>query len=344
MLAVVKEGTKLHVPISKEVWKQLQKTFRKAIAGESLPMLHLFVNQDRRLVIAYRDRLLTVRHELSETTIGSLPMTMVNARQFLDCTKNASYTLELDLKPKKLHVRTGIISVELQAMESDYYTVSTNEKFIHTFDVGELEKFGKPLLKVVQKQSARNYGSVVNISCDDNGMVSLCGTDGFRLHCYSSRLYKAEKFDVNISHKVWDIACTIPNSVSLAESNDSFHFISGRLEIICRKPSVKFPDYRRLLVPPKNSFVVNRKQCLDIVKSLIPTLDKSMAMSLSNLSLDNLPNVMVNARFLKDALEAGKDSIVRFLYGDNQEPIKIYTSEAFTVIVPIQENKNRRRY
>lgn len=328
----------IYLPLVKNEWTQFQKIFRKAIVGDRLASLHLCTNENKQLCITYNNRNLQLHYELTPVVFGNIDVS-VSARQFLDITK-LSHTLELSINKDKLDISNSYSVVSIPIIEDIHspYVKKVNENnLIYSFNPKELSTIGKAFLKVTHNESPRNYGQVINLSCENN-KVRICGTDGFRLHLHSRYLYQSQDFNINITRKIWAILCDMPSAMSLYSDDANIFICTNNLQITAKLPCIKYPKYLSILpVDGQNEITIDRKLLVSILKSIIPSLDKSLRVKLKKLS-ENLPDITVNAKFLLDALRSGKQS-ANFQWSDNkEEPIKVSVeNDSFSLIVPVKE-------
>lgn len=190
----------------------------------------------------------------------------------------------------------------------------------------------KSMLSIINKNSPRNYGSVLYVSDD-----KIVATDGFRLS-YIEKEVPDDLKGTCIPYDLIKAATSVMEKgdlVCLEKSEKTLSLIMRCVKIEHRHISIKYPSYKAVL-PEKFEHTVklNKKEFAATVKQRIKN-ESSCSMKQIELPefVGNEP-CLVNGGFLLDALTTGENLTLSFNGPD--DPVMIKSGDLKTVIVPIR--------
>lgn len=219
-----------------------------------------------------------------------------------------------------------------------------------TVTASDAKQWAKELLAVVQKNSARNYGSVVFM-----GNNQLVGTDGFRL-TYINRDLPDELSNVCLNHASFKAIAGLKDTShwSISEDKTTMRVATVNTELHIRTSAVKYPNYTGLL--RNDSAFLEIPLCVIQLKALLTTADKSQAIKIEadngtmtfktlasafTLPVTNrpMPARGINGKYLLDTLKNAKAEYFRIEFSGVEDPLTVKLPSHTTLIVPIQEKK-----
>lgn len=214
--------------------------------------------------------------------------------------------------------------------------------------------------KVVQRDSVRNYGSVVQF---ENGFTRVVATDGFRLALVDSGQEGTEKNSLCLGRQSFISLSELLKEgealLSVSEDTTTVKVQGTAITAFYRTSSVKYPNYRSILPEGRNyrGVAFNRKILLEKLKESLAFTDKSRVIQLEvfreglkisvaekyegwlPMDAEPISAVTLNCQFLIDALAGSKKETGKLLIKNNEDPVCLILGNTETNIVPIRKNE-----
>lgn len=204
-------------------------------------------------------------------------------------------------------------------------------------DTKEFLKGVTLLGKIIKTESPRNYGMVYHFVND-----YIVATDGFRLARYPIPNARFTGFSLSKQSAKLLLGAIRTGFMALHSTlivRDSNVAVTTRLaQLYVRTSNVKYPRYESVI--PKfynHAFSLNASELTPKVKALLAKSDKSNHISLKELfgHLQGVDDIIVNGKFLLDAIQPNKKCVVSYDHTDDQAPIRVMSDKLETIIVPI---------
>jgi len=327
-----------------------------------------FYEREGSLILNYTNRIMGIEIALADIQEGFKPFSVSYGDFEAICKglKDDQGTFRLDIYDEQISLvlPSEVRTISIPPYEAEALPIVPDIELI-PIDTDILKKALPPMLKVVQADSPRNYGTVGHIDVGKDS-IDFVGTDGFRLvrTVFKSNAFMLALHDVNISlaclKSLYQASLTGYSSLDIGVSEDrsllSVKYVDT--SIYFRLPSVKYPAYK-LIIPQKacnQEFEV--KALLAVFRSALRTTDKTKAVKISEkdgyMFLESglsqyrhdLPEafrlgkpVILNAKFVVDFLASVKGSKTGMIYfpADPLDRVKMQVGACELIVVPIKE-------
>jgi DNA polymerase III sliding clamp (beta) subunit (PCNA family) len=251
--------------------------------------------RDGRLVVQFTDRCVSLSQKLGPWGYASRPASMLPFKDLLGMVRaTTAETLTLRWDQERFYMDADSMRQACYAKREDGIDLRTDDVSIEmvAFPSGPILDGMPAVLSIIQRDSARNYGSVGQITAKD-GDFSLVGTDGFRLAFsrYGMLPEHAGRFDgLTLPY----VVCEALLLAAKSKQNLWLGISEDRTVLACRigtdgvahfrTSAVKYPNYAGVIPKPKGmrSWGFDVKALRDAAKLAVKTTDKSRRVELAS--------------------------------------------------------------